>query len=247
VNNLRYIFAPLFRVWFYLAVFIAIVVLFPFIFITSLSPKYYHQFFYYERIWAKLVLFLCGYRVKVTWAQQPNPKGQYIICTNHTSMIDIMLTLAVFPSPFLFIGKKELTKLPIFGYFYKRTNILVDRSSLRSRKATFHAAEERLDEGLGVCIYPEGLAPREEITLAPFKLGAFRLSAQKGITIIPATFLDSKRLLPYDNFRGKPGTLRVEVHAFLNPKAQDNNEALRLRDECFQLILQPLEREANKK
>jgi 1-acyl-sn-glycerol-3-phosphate acyltransferase len=218
-------------------------VLLPFLIFTSLSPRYYRQFFYFERIWAKIVLLLCGYRVKVKWAEKPDPKGQYIICTNHTSMIDIMLTLAVFPSPFLFIGKKELSKLPIFGYFYKRTNILVDRSSLRSRKATYHLAEERLEEGLGVCIYPEGLAPREDIMLAPFKMGAFRLAASKGIPIISASFLDCKRLLPYDNFRGKPGTLRVEVHPFLIPTSEGNDEALRLRDECFQLILQPLERE----
>lgn len=239
--KMRYILAPLYRVWFYIAVFIAIVAVLPFILWASSSPKHYLKFFYYERIWARIVLFLMGYRVKVNWAQRPDPKGQYILCANHTSMLDIMLTLAVFPFPFLFIGKKELAKLPIFGYFYKRTNILVDRSSLSSRKLTYQLAGEKLDEGLGVCIYPEGMAPRGDIMLAPFKSGAFRLSATKGVTIIPAAFHDCKRRLPYDNFRGKPGTLRVDVLPFLEPKADNQEEALRLQKECYRIILQSLQ------
>lgn len=182
-----------------------------------------------------------GYRIKVNWEQKPERDGQYIICANHTSMLDIMLTLAIFPVPYLFIGKKELSKLPIFGYFYKKTNILVDRSSLKSRKMTYQLAGEKLDEGLGVCIYPEGMAPRADILLAPFKSGAFRLSASKGVTIIPATFYDCKRLLPYDNFRGKPGVLRVDVHPFLEPKEDSSEEADRLKSECYRIILQSLQ------
>ncbi len=242
---MRYILAPLYRVWFYIAVFIAIMAVLPFILWASSSPKYYLQFFYWERIWARIVLFLMGYRLKVNWEQRPDPKGQYIICANHTSMLDIMLTLAVFPMPFLFIGKKELSKLPIFGFFYKRTNILVDRSSLSSRKMTYQLAGDKLDEGLGVCIYPEGMAPREEVTLAPFKSGAFRLSASKGVTIIPASFHDCKRLLPYDPFRAKPGTLRVDVHSFLEPKANNLEEAERLKKECYRIILQSLQQKSS--
>jgi len=242
VKNLRFLFAPLFRVWFYLAVFIATVLLFPFLFFSSLNAKTYKKFFYYARIWAKLVLFLCGYRTSVKWHEKPKAAGQYIICANHTSMLDIMLTFAIFPFPFLFIGKAELSKLPIFGYFYRRTNILVDRSSLASRKKSFDAAGVKLKEGLGVCIYPEGMAPRADVLLAPFKSGAFRLAAANNITIIPATFCDCKRLLPYDIFRGKPGKLRVEVHPFLVP--EEGNEkvvANSLRERCYQLILQSLQ------
>jgi len=243
VKNLRFIFAPLFRVWFYIAVFIAIVILGPFIFFSSLSPKTFKTFFFFARIWGKLVLFLCGYRVSVDWHEKPKADGQYIICANHTSMLDIMLTFAIFPFPFLFIGKAELAKLPIFGYFYRRTNILVDRSSLASRRKSFDAAGEKLKEGLGICIYPEGMAPRADVLLAPFKTGAFRLAADNQVTIIPATFFDCKRLLPYDIFRGKPGKLRVEVHPFLVPSGGDKKaETNSLKEQCYQLILQALQR-----
>lgn len=192
-----------------------------------------------------MVLFLCGFVPKVEWlGERPDKNGQYIICTNHTSMVDIMLTLAVFPNPFLFIGKKELASMPLFGYFYKRTNILVDRSSLSSRKQVFQKSADKLDEGLGLCIYPEGLAPREEITLAPFKMGAFRLAASKGVTIIPATYLDCKTKFPFNFFKGYPGRLRVVVHPFLKPRENNPAEAERLKEECYRLILQPLQTES---
>jgi 1-acyl-sn-glycerol-3-phosphate acyltransferase len=42
-------------------------------------------------------------------------------------MADIMLMLAVVKNPFVFVGKRELAKVPLFGFFYKRTCILVDR------------------------------------------------------------------------------------------------------------------------
>lgn len=192
-----------------------------------------------------MVLFLCGFVPKVEWlGERPKKNDQYIICANHTSMVDIMLTLAVFPNRFLFIGKKELASLPLFGYFYKRTNILVDRSSLSSRKDVFNKAGEKLSEGLGMCIYPEGGAPREEITLAPFKMGAFRLAAEKNVPIIPATYLDCKAKFPFNFFKGYPGRLRVVVHPVLKPRENNPAEAERLKEECYRLILQPLQTES---
>jgi 1-acyl-sn-glycerol-3-phosphate acyltransferase len=84
------------------------------------------------------------------------------------------------------------------------------------------------------------MAPREEITLAPFKNGAFKLSASRGVTIIPAAFHDCKRLLPYDNFRGRPGLLRVDVLPFLQPQEDSQEEIDRLRETCYQNILSSL-------
>jgi 1-acyl-sn-glycerol-3-phosphate acyltransferase len=55
-----------------------------------------------------------------------------MIVANHTSMTDIMLMLAGEKS-FVFVGKVELSKIPLFGFFYKRTCILVDRGCSKSR------------------------------------------------------------------------------------------------------------------
>ncbi len=94
-----------------------------------------------------------------------------MLIANHTSMTDIMLMLVASKNPFVFVGKKELSKLPIFGFFYKRTCILVDRGSARSRKAVYDSAQERLKQGMSICIFPEGGVPKEDIILDNFKDG----------------------------------------------------------------------------
>src|SRR5690554_7363564 len=73
-------------------------------------------------------------------------------------------------NPFVFIGKKELAKLPLFGFIYKRICILVDRSSAKSRVEAFRRAEKRLSDGLSICIFPEGGVPDDlSLVLDQFK------------------------------------------------------------------------------
>jgi 1-acyl-sn-glycerol-3-phosphate acyltransferase len=194
-----------------------------------------------------MVLLLSGFWPSVKWLEKPDKNGVYIICANHTSMVDIMLTLAIFPNCFLFIGKKELAKLPLFGYFYKRTNLLVDRKSLRSRIEVFERGAEQIDEGKGLCIYPEGGVPDEDILLAPFKSGAFRLAAQKDIPIIPVSYLNNKEHMPYDFKKGYPGVLKAVVHPFIIPKGEDDAEIERMKELCFNTIFEPLNAYQNKK
>ena len=228
------------RVWFYISILIAIVVLFPFILITAQRESHYPGFFKLARVWAWIVLVLSGFWPRVSWAEKPEKDELYIICPNHTSMIDIMLTLAIFPNCFLFIGKRELARLPLFGYFYRKTNILVDRSSIISSQKAFHTAADKLKEGIGICIFPEGGVPDEDVELARFKNGAFRLAAENQVKIIPVSFPDNKEHLPYDFNRGYPGILRAYVHPFLIPQADSPDEITRLRSLCYDVVLSGL-------
>ncbi len=147
---------------------------------------------------------------------------------NHTSMTDIMLMFYSTKSPFVFIGKKELAKFPLFGYIYKRTCILVDRSNTKSRVEAFRRAESRLNEGLSICIFPEGGVPRDlNIILDEFKDGAFRLAIEHQIPIAPRTFHDNKKRFPYAFFKGGPGRMRVKIHQLIptaNLKLEDRKE-----------------------
>lgn len=183
-----------------------------------------------------MVLVMTGLVPKTEWLEKPDKNKVYILSSNHTSLADILLMLALFPNCFLFIGKKELTKFPLFGFFYKRTNILVDRKSLRSRRDVFDRAGKKIDEGIGVCIYPEGGVPKNKPLLGDFKNGAFKLSVDKQIPIIPVTFFDNERKLPFTFAQGGPGILRTKIHPFLRPKSNSVEEIGRLKKECFDII-----------
>ncbi len=186
-------------------------------FLFLLKEKWYPYFFVLARIWAKFALFGTGFYYKIDREQKFEANKSYMLIANHTSMTDIMLMLAVSNQPFVFVGKIELAKIPLFGFFYKRSCILVDRSNSRSRMEVFELAQKRLKQGLSICIFPEGGVPSDEsIVLADFKDGAFRLAIEHQIPIVPITFPDNKKRMSYTFFSGSMGVMRAKVHPFIN-------------------------------
>ena len=212
----KYPFWVLYRIWFYILVAIPIIVMFPLLIISISKEQWYPYFFRLARIWSKFILIGMGFRYTITKEEIPEPKKSYMFVANHTSMADIMLMLVASKNPFVFVGKKELAKIPLFGFFYKRTCILVDRSSAKSRQAVFLRAQRRLKQGLSICIFPEGGVPEERILLDNFKDGAFRLAINHQIPIVPITFYDNKKRFSYIFFSGGPGRMRAKIHKFLN-------------------------------
>lgn len=204
------------RVWFYALMILMILIMLPLLLIAASSKRLYTMFFMLARIWGKVVLYGMGFYPSVKTEEQIDNKKSYMFIANHTSMTDIMLMLTVIKNPFVFVGKRELARFPVFGFFYKRFCILVNRSSPRSRQQAFKAAQERLKQGTSICIFPEGRIPEEAIFLDAFKNGAFRLAIEHKIPIVPITFADNKKRLPYKAlFSGSPGKMRVNIHRFI--------------------------------
>lgn len=152
---------------------------------------------------------------------------------NHTSIADIMLMLHCIKQPFVFVGKKELAQFPLFGFLYKRTCILVDRKDIQSRRAVFESAQEKLDMGYGICIFPEGGVPDDyDLLLDQFKDGAFRLAIEHQIPIVPLVFYDNKKRFSYKFDLASPGRMRVKVLPFIATKGLEAGDRRELRDTC---------------
>ncbi len=241
MKAVKIFFWVLWRVWFYILMGIPIIVMFPFLFVSILKEKWYPYFFVMARIWAKVILFGMGFHYKVEREQELDPHKSYMLVANHTSMTDIMLMLAVIRNPFVFVGKKELSKIPLFGFFYKRTCILVDRSSSKSRMEVFNRAQKRLNQGLSVCIFPEGGVPNDEsVLLDEFKDGAFRLALEHQIPIVPITFADNKERFSYTFLSGSPGKMRVKTHTFIPTTGLTLDHKKEVRDKVRAIIYNQL-------
>ena len=227
---LKYPWWLLWRIWFYILVIVPIMVLFPVLIITIAKESWYKYFFKIAQLWAYIILYGMGFWPEVTKATTINASQSYMLVANHTSMLDIMLMLVAVNKPFVFVGKKELAKYPLFGFFYKRTCILVDRSNNRSRHAVYARAQKRLHEGLSICIFPEGRVPDDEsIVLDEFKDGAFRLAIEHQIPILPIVFPDNKKRFSYTFFSGCIGKVRALVMKAVetNQKTLDDKNALK--------------------
>ncbi|WP_348798294.1 lysophospholipid acyltransferase family protein [Flavobacterium adhaerens] len=212
MRNLKKIFWTIWRVWFYIVMLIPILLMLPFLVISILTESGYPYFFRLARIWAKFVLFGMGFYYRVEKVEELDLKRSYMFVANHTSMTDIMLMLSVVKNPFVFVGKMSLAKIPLFGFFYKRTMIMVDRSSSKSRGEVFEQAQKRINRGLSICIFPEGGVPQDEtLLLDGFKDGAFRLASEHNLPIVPLVFPDNKKRLSYTFYSGSPGLMRVKI------------------------------------
>lgn len=236
----KYIFWLIYRIWFYILVAIPILIMLPLLLISILKEKWYPFFFKMMRIWARFILIGMGFIVKIGREQVIHPKKSYMFIANHRSMIDIMVMLAVVKNPFVFVGKAELAKMPLVGFFFKRTAILVDRRSPESRQAVFLSAQRRLKQGLSICIFPEGLVPDQSIVLETFKDGAFKLAIDHQIPIVPLTFPDGMVRLSYIFFSGGPGQMRATVHNFISTKGLIIDNTRALNEKCRAIILKQL-------
>ncbi|WP_040252995.1 lysophospholipid acyltransferase family protein [Psychroserpens mesophilus] len=236
----KYIFWILYRIWFYILVALPIIVLFPILVISILKESWYPFFFKLARFWARFILIGMGFNVKIEREQVPEPSKSYMFIANHTSMADIMLMLVTVKNPFVFVGKKELAKIPLFGFFYKRTSILVDRSNPKSRQAVFLRAQRRLKQGMSICIFPEGGVPDEHIVLDEFKDGAFRMAINHHIPIVPITFADNKKRFSYTFFSGSPGLMRAKIHKFISTEGLTIADTKTVNEVSHELILKEL-------
>jgi 1-acyl-sn-glycerol-3-phosphate acyltransferase len=242
MKGIKIIFWILWRIWFYVLMAIPILVMFPFLVSSILTERGYPYFFKMARIWAKFILLGMGFYYKIDKKQELESHNSYMIVANHTSMVDIMLMLVTIKNPFVFVGKKELSKIPLFGFFYKRTCILVDRTCSKSKMEVFNRAQKRINQGLSICIFPEGGVPDDEsVMLDTFKDGAFRLAIEHQIPIVPITFADNKKRFSYTFFSGSPGLMRVKIHSHVETLGKTGVDRKEIREEVREIIYSQLQ------
>ena len=227
----------LWRIWFYLLSSVPVLLLFPLLAFLLVLPNGYFPFFWIARnIWSRIVLLGTGFWMTKKISTPLDYKKSYLLVANHSSYIDIMLMFAAAPNPFVFVGKKELVRIPFFGYLYKRAAIMVDRNSSKSRFGVYGRAKKVLNKGYSVCVFPEKEYLDETILLNPFKPGAFKIAVEHQLPICPMVFLDCKRKFPWYTTHGYPGQLRVDIHPPLSTKGLTENDIPMLQQKTYDLI-----------
>ena len=244
----KYIFWTFYNIWFYILVFVCtVIVIFPAFIFILINKNWYSKFYVMGVLWSDLILFFMGMIPSKDRSLNIKPDTPYIFVANHVSMIDVMLLVStVRKNPLVFIGKKELEKIPIYGSIYKRTMILVDRSSNQSKKEVFKQTKKKLNSGISIAIFPEGTVPDLDVELAPFKHGAFTMAIEYQVPIVPMTFLDNKKRFPWSfgglvgGSKGSPGRLRVKIHDPIDTKGMVKEDRIKLSKDVRKLMLDDL-------
>ncbi|MFZ1693724.1 MAG: lysophospholipid acyltransferase family protein [Flavobacteriales bacterium] len=241
----RVLFLPLrwlYKGWFVFVFFSSLVLLYIPFRILLYTPQRYYKAFWLKRIWARYLAYMSGVPPRIV-RSAPFPEPPYVICCNHSSYIDIIQMYNVVPRYFLFIGKYELLKWPLFNMFFKGMNIAVNRNDRSGAAKAFRKAAQAIDRGTSIAIFPEGTIPAYTPRMKPFKDGAFKLAIEKQVPIVPITFVDHWRLFgePMELFaRARPGIARVVIHDPISTSGMSEADMVSLRRRVYEVIEQPL-------
>ena len=148
-------------------------------------------------------------------SQKLKNSGPAIYVTNHTSALDIFISMAICPYGGCGIGKKEVVRIPFFGWAYWLSgHLLIDRGNREKAVASMNKLSKFVnDKKLSIWIWPEGTRSMDG-KLIPFKKGFVHLALATGLPIIPVIFHGAHKRWPAKTMQFYPGEVRVEV---LNP------------------------------
>jgi 1-acyl-sn-glycerol-3-phosphate acyltransferase len=231
---IKEILARVFALWALLTFLITFILVFiPSMFTWLIpEPKGQDIFIKIARIWMNVWLTLVGCPIKIKGKENFEKGKTYIITCNHNSLMDVPLSCPYIPGPNKTIAKTSFAKIPLFGFFYMKGSVLVDRKDEISRRQSYEKMKNVLANGMHMSIYPEGTRNRTNEPLKKFHDGAFRLSLDSGSDIIPAIMFNTKKVLP-------PGKgfyfwpQKLEIH-FLPPvSAGSNGNYQELKEKVF--------------
>lgn len=163
------------------------------------------------RWWALIISFLMGLKFSISGIENISPGQSYIITPNHQGNADILALLTNLPVRFHWVIKRELLRIPVFGWALAGTGaISIDRSNKETAVSSLNQAKKKLSNGWSVLIYPEGTRTPDG-NLLPFKKGPFMMAVQTGLPILPVTSNGAFKILPKKTVAFRPGLITLTI------------------------------------
>jgi len=228
-------------VWFATGVVVGFLAVYPFLHLTLQNARHYSRAQKVRKVWFNWCLLWGGIRVKQIVEVPLDASKSYIITPNHTSKLDMITLMGRLGIDFIFMGKDEFKKIPLFGLFFKTIDIPVDFNNAFKSARAYIEARKRIADGTSITIYPEATIDRHTPKLSPFKDGAFRLAIEMQVDIVPVTAIGHWKLLSdFDKYYFCPGTVIQYVHAPVSTKGLTLKDIPELKQNVFNIIASKL-------
>jgi 1-acyl-sn-glycerol-3-phosphate acyltransferase len=233
------IFSTLYKVWVFLVFTVFMIILLPGIvlpFFFGMRAGRVGYFFLY--LWSWIFSQLTFIRYKFYGTENFRKGQSYIYVSNHTSFLDIPGIRMIIPGQFRPLAKKELKKIPIFGWIAQAATIIVDRSSPESRKKSIDRLKAALKSGISILIFVEGTQNRTKEILQPFHDGAFRIAVDTQEPLLPMVVVGAGPLMPPGTINLKPGLIRIYVGKEIPTVGLTAKEVPELKVKAFEAMKQ---------
>lgn len=198
----------LFNIVFYLNVIAQMIIMTPFYFLMPRKKSYV-----VAKNWARSNHWLLDKIVGTTFeieGRENVPEGSFIVAPKHQSFWDAYALLPWFDDP-LYILKRELTWIPLFGWYLKKQRMVPVNRNARGKvmAAVMQQTKIEMNAGRQLIIYPEGTrrppgAPPE------YKYGIARLYRDLAVPVLPVV-MHPGLFWPRRKFIRYPGHFKVRI------------------------------------
>jgi len=190
------------------------------------------------RTWGRIIIRTAGVKVAMEGLENLDHVGSFVLVANHQSLFDILAVLAYFPRPVRFIAKKELLKIPIFGFALKKgDHIVIDR---KQGGQAIRKAVEVAQSGMCIVFFAEGHRFSDN-QVHRFNPGAAWLALLTKLPCVPMAIGDSAAIMPRGAKVVVPGrTMRMMVGAPIpteSLQASDRNKLTRQLEQTVRDLL----------
>ena len=191
----------------------------------------------FSSFWASHYLWLMpAWKIEHAGKQNIDWKRTYVVVSNHQSALDILLAFSLF-FPFKWVSKIEVFRVPLIGWNMQLNRyVKLKRGDKDSIREMMLVAEQRLEEGSSIYLFPEGTRSPSGV-MKSFKPGAFILAKKLQLPILPIAINGTKNSLPKHslNFHGHH-TCRIEVLPAIEPESFAEQSVESLTQSVRQLI-----------
>jgi 1-acyl-sn-glycerol-3-phosphate acyltransferase len=172
--------------------------------------------------------FILGIENRITGMENLplGEKDPVILLVKHQSTWETFLMPAIMPHPLAYVFKKELLRVPFFGWAMSRLDMIhIDRSQ---RAQAFNKVvlqgRELLARGIWVIMFPEGtrIARGEQ---GQYKSGGTRLAIETGAPVIPIA-VTSAKCWPRKAFIKTAGWVDVSIGAPIPSEGREPEEMM---------------------
>ena len=229
--------------WFFINLIISIIIFSIPIIIIGTFNKNKNYTGNLSQIWANWVLWSTGLNYNVYGKENIDLNSQYIFISNHVSALDIILGFVAIPLNITFLAKKELFKIPLFGWAMTAAGMIkIDRQNPEKAKASIDKATKTLiRSNFSTIIYPEGTRSKSG-SLLPFKKGGFVLAIKSQLPIVPFTVVGAEKALP----RGSFNIIKKDINLFIGKPIETKHLTLENKEDLIQNCRQEIINNLNK-